>query len=83
MVPIVASAATQVFTLNVPISVRNSPTKPDVPGKRKVCQGEHHESRSIKRHAIDQPAIGCDLARVHAIIDDSHAQEEGRGDEAM
>ena len=32
MVPVVASDATQVLTLNVPISARNSPTKPEVPG---------------------------------------------------
>jgi hypothetical protein len=28
----VASVATQVFTLKVPMSARNSPTKPEVPG---------------------------------------------------
>ena len=33
MVPSVAKVATQVLTRNVPMSVKNSPTKPDVPGR--------------------------------------------------
>ncbi len=32
MTPNVASVATQMLTLKVPISERNSPTKPEVPG---------------------------------------------------
>jgi hypothetical protein len=33
MTPVVARIATQVLALNAPSSVRNSPTKPDVPGR--------------------------------------------------
>ena len=40
-------------------------------------------SDGIDRHAVDQPAIGGDLARVHAVVDDADAEEERARDDAV
>ena len=37
----------------------------------------------IDRHAVDQPAIGRDLAGVHAVVDDADAEEERARDDAV
>src|SRR3974390_3233391 len=67
MVPMVASVATQVLMRNVPISVRNSPTKPEAEA----------------RHRVYQPAIGRDFARVHAVVDDTNTEEQSSRNDAM
>ena len=83
MTPVVARNATQVLALKAPSSVRNSPTKPLVPGRPTLAMREHHEARGVERHAVDEPAVGGDLARVHAVVDDADAQEQRGRDEAV
>ena len=41
-----------------------------------IGQREHHERQGIERHAVDEAAIGRDLARMEPVIDDPDAQEE-------
>jgi len=43
-----------------------------------VGQREHHEDGGVERHTVDEPAVGRDLAGVHAVVDDAHAQEQRR-----
>ena len=50
-------------------------------GQPDIGQREHHEHQRVERHAVDEPAIGGDLARVHAVVDDADAEEQrGRHD---
>ena len=49
--------------------------QPDI-GKR-----EHHEAEGVKRHAVDEPAIGGDLAGMHAVVD--HADERKSAPDTM
>ncbi len=37
----------------------------------------------VERHAVDEPAIGRDLARMHAVVDDADAEEQRARDDAM
>ena len=48
-----------------------------------IGEREHHEGRGIERHAVDETAIGGDLARMHAVIDHADAQEQGRRHDAV
>ena len=48
-----------------------------------IGQREHHEGEGVNRHAIDQPAIGRDLAGVHAVVDDADAEEQSGRDDAV
>ena len=48
-----------------------------------VGQREHHEDDGIQRHAVDEPAVGGDLARVHAVVDHADAQEQRGRDDAV
>ena len=57
--------------------------KPDGAGQADIGEGEHHEDRRIERHAVDEPAIGGDLAGVHAVVDDADAEEQRARDEAV
>ena len=52
-------------------------------GQADIGQGEHHEGQRIERHAVDQPAIGGDLAGVHAVIDHADAEEQRARDHAV
>ena len=52
-------------------------------GQADIGHGEDHEDDGIFRHVVDQPAIGGDLARVHAVVDDADAQEQRARDEAV
>src|ERR1051326_7982075 len=45
-------------------------------GQADVGEGEHHERRGVERFVVDEPAVGGDLTRVHAVVDDAHAQEQ-------
>src|SRR6185312_3505523 len=40
-----------------------------------IAERKHQEHKRIDRHAVDQPAIGRDLARMHAVVDDADTQE--------
>jgi hypothetical protein len=43
-----------------------------------IGQREHHEGRGIERRAVDEAAIGRDLARMHAVVDHPDAKEQRR-----
>src|SRR5262245_19055872 len=43
-----------------------------------IGEREQHEGRGVERHAVDEPAIGGDLARMHAVVNDADAQEQRR-----
>jgi len=53
----------------------DSPTKPRC-GKTDIRHGEDHEGEGVERHALDEPAIGGDFARVHAVVDHADAKEQ-------
>ena len=57
--------------------------KPVVPGRPTLAMVKTMKASGIFRHAVDQPAIGGDLARVHAVVDDADAQEQRARDEAV
>ena len=46
MTPSVAKNATEEVMRKEPRSVKNSPTKPEVPGQADVGEREHHEGRA-------------------------------------
>ena len=52
-------------------------------GQPHIGEREDHEHHGVERHAVDQPAIGGDLARMHAVVDDADAQEQRAGDDAV
>ena len=83
MTPVVAKNATQVLTWKMPSSVRNSPTKPLVPGRPTLAMVKIMKTTRVDRHAVDEPAIGGDLAGVHAVVDDADAEEQRARDEAV
>ena len=55
-----------VLTWKAPASVRNSPMKPLVPGSPTLAMVNTMNTKRIERHAVNEPAIGGNLARVHA-----------------
>jgi hypothetical protein len=48
-----------------------------------IGHGEDQEHHRVFRHVVDQPAIGGDLAGVHAVVNDADAEEQRAGDEAV
>src|SRR6516165_11764667 len=54
-------------------------------GSRKadIGHGKDHEGHGIEWHALNQAAIGRDLTRMHAVIDDADAKKEGARNKAM
>src|SRR5215472_6185124 len=48
-----------------------------------IGEREHHEHEGVKRHAVDQPAIGGDLTRMHAVVDHADAKEQGGRHDAV
>src|SRR5262245_20325602 len=48
-----------------------------------IGEREHHEGRGVERHAVDEAAIGGDLARMHAVVDHADAQEQSRRHDAV
>ena len=52
-------------------------------GQTDIGHGENHEHQRIERHPVHQPAIGGDLAGVHAVVDDADAEEQRAGDDAV
>ena len=53
------------------------------PRQPNIGQREDHEHESVERHAIDEAAIGRDLTRMHAVVDDADAQKQGGRDDAV
>ena len=81
--PVVARNATQVLTWNAPMSDRNSPTKPLVPGKPTEASMNTMKHEGVFRHVVGEAAIARDLARVQPVIDDADAEEERGRDDAV
>ena len=52
-------------------------------GQADIGQREHHEGGRVERHAVDQAAIGRDLARMHAVVDHADAEEQRARDDAV
>ena len=44
---------------------------------------KHHEDEGVGRHAVDEPAIAVDVARVQPVIDDADDEEQRGRDEAV
>src|SRR5262245_10196062 len=53
------------------------------PRQSHIGEREHHEGRGIERHAVDEAAVGGDLARMHAVVDHADAQEQRRRYDAV
>jgi hypothetical protein len=81
--PVAPRTPTQVLTWKTPISVRNSPTKPEVPGRPTLAMVNSMKIERVGRHPVHEAAIGVDLARVHPVVDHADAEEERAGDEAV
>jgi len=83
MTPEVANSATQLLALKAPTSARNSPTKPEVPGRPTFARVKDHEGEGIERHALDETAIGGDFASVHAVVNHADTKEQRARYEAV
>ena len=62
---------------------RNSPTKPEVPGRPTLAMVKTIMADRVERHPLHEAAIGGDLAGVHPVVDHADAEEERAGDDAV
>ena len=83
MTPVVAKKATQVLTWNAPSKRQELADEAGGARQADIGHGEDHEGEGVERHAVDEAAIGGDLAGVHAVVDDADAEEERARDDAV
>ena len=83
MMPVAVRAATQVLMLEG--AEQHQELADEAAGARQADRGqhEHHEDEGIDRHAVDEAAVGGDLAGVHAVVDDADDKEQRRRDDAV
>ena len=77
------SSASQKFTCSAPMMHQELADEARRAGQSHRGHGEHHEHQRIARHPVRQPAVARDLARVEAVIDDAHDEEQRGGDDAV
>ena len=68
---------------NAPISTRNSPTKPFVPGNADAAERHDREQRGEHRHDARDAAVGLDQSRVPPLVDHADEEEQRAGRDAV
>jgi hypothetical protein len=67
----------------VPVMMRNSPTKPLVPGQPDGAHGDEHEHRRVPGHHLREAAELRHVAGVAPVVDDADEEEERAGGDAV
>ena len=83
MTPVVAITVSTGYVRKEPMSTRNSPTKPLVPGTPMVLSDDERQQRGEHRHDARDAAVGVDQPRVPPLVDHADEEEERAGGDAV